>query len=273
MAALKRRGKKTFLITAVCILAFATAVHFLGTNPLSKVLKTIFEPVQHGFAYISYRADKFKNFLWEMDEYKKQNDELIKRVDELEKQNKDAAQYRNENEQLQSILELKNSINDYTTVAAAVIGYSSESLYETLEINKGSLNGIKKGNSVITDKGIVGTVTETGPNWATVSSILNSDSATGVRVSRTGALGLIEGDASLSKKSLCRLSFVDSVSDIIIGDILETSGSGGIYPPGLSAGRIKEINSDNTGSLEYAEVEPAVDFSDLYAVIVINGMK
>ena len=57
-----------------------------------------------------------------------------------------------------------------------------------------------------------------------------------------------------------------------MGDLLETSGSGGVYPAGLLVGAIREINSDAMGNLNYATVEPLVDFDKLYEVLVINGI-
>ena len=106
-----------------------------------------------------------------------------------------------------------------------------------------------------------------------VSSVINPDSAIGIRLSRTDSLGLVEGDAAVFGNGLCKLSFLDRNSNVIVGDLLETSGSGGIYPPGLLVGKVKDISSDNIGNLDFATVEPAVDFSKLYAVLVINGME
>lgn len=69
------------------------------------------------------------------------------------------------------------------------------------------------------------------------------------------------------------MTFIDKGANIIVGDLLETSGSGGIYPAGILVGAIREINSDNTGMLNYATVEPLVNFSRLYEVLVINGVS
>lgn len=273
MSFFKKRNVKAVVIIAVCLVVLAAVTRFSGSNPVSNILKTVFAPVQHGFSYISYKIDTLKNFIWEMDTYKEENEKLLTRINELEKQNRDIAQYREENEKLQALLELKDNIVDYTSLAASVIAYSSNNWYDTVEINKGTLNGVSVGNSVITNDGVVGIVTDVGPNWATVSSILNTGSATGIKVSRTGGIGVVEGDVSLLNEGLCKMTFLDRNSSIMIGDLLETSGSGGAYPPGIMVGKIKDIKSNNSGTLEYATVEPAVDFSKLYAVIVINGMK
>lgn len=273
MLFLKKRSFRFAVAVVVCMALLAAVVHFSGINPVSKVLRTVFAPVQNGFSYIAYKIDSLKNFIWEMDTYKEKNEELVARINELERQNRDTAQYREENEKLQALLELKKSIAEYTSLAASVISYSSNNWYASIEINKGTLNGVAVGNCVISNEGVVGTVTETGPNWAIVSSIMNTGTATGIRITRTGSIGIVEGDGELIQKGLCKMSFLDRNSNVIVGDLLETSGSGGVYPQGLMVGKVKDISSDNAGTLEYATVEPAVDFSKLYAVLVINGMK
>ena len=101
--------------------------------------------------------------------------------------------------------------------------------------------------------------------------LLNPDNAMGVKVSRTSDVAVVEGDSELYSQNYCKMTFIDKGSNLIIGDILETSGSGGIYPAGLSVGVIREINSDAMGNLNYATVEPLVDFNKLYEVLVING--
>ena len=269
----RKKGSKYTIITICCVVVFYFVTHFWGVNPVSKIIKTIFLPFGSGISYISYKAESLRDFLWEMDAYRKQNEELTKKVNELELQNKDTEQYRAENDKLHRLLELRDGMKSYTSLAAKVVAYSSNNWYDTLEINKGALNGVSVGNCVITDSGVVGTVIETGPNWATVSSVINPDSAVGIRVSRTDSLGLVEGDFNLADKGLCKLSFIDRNSNVIVGDLLETSGSGGVFPPGLLIGKVKDISSDNTGNLDFATVEPAVDFSKLYAVLIINGME
>ena len=270
---LKKKGIKAVVVAVCFVLLFYFITHFIGANPVSKTIKSVFLPFARGVSYVSYKVSSFRDFLWEMDAYKKQNDELIKRVNELELQNKSTEQYRNENEKLHRLLELQDSMTEYTSLAAKVVAYSANNWYDTLEIDKGALNGISVGNCVVTDAGVVGSVIEVGLNWATVSSVINPDSAIGIRLSRTDSLGLVEGDAAVFGNGLCKLSFLDRNSNVIVGDLLETSGSGGIYPPGLLVGKVKDISSDNIGNLDFATVEPAVDFSKLYAVLVINGME
>ncbi len=267
----RKKGVRIAAIVTAAVLLCALFAHFGGANPVSKVLRTVFSPFQSGTAYITNKVKGTVDFIIEMNSYKDENERLIKEINELKKQNRDVTNYREENERLTEILDLQNSLDGYSTVAASVIAYSSNNRYDTIQISKGSLAGVAVGNAVITPDGVVGKVTETGPTWSIVSTILNPDNAMGVKVSRTGDVAVVEGDEEIYDKNYCKMTFIDKGSNLITGDLLETSGSGGLYPPGLSVGAVREINSDAMGNLNYATVEPMVDFNKLYELLVING--
>jgi rod shape-determining protein MreC len=267
----KKKGVQVAAAVTAAVLLLVAIAHFGGSNPVSTVLRTVLSPFQNGVAYISHKVTDAFDFVTEMSSYKTENENLVRDMNELKKQNKDITNYREENERLRELLELKESLDGYSSVAATVIAYSSNNWYDTIQINKGSLSGVKIGDAVVTPDGVVGKVVETGPTWSVVSTILNPDNAMGVKVSRTGNVAVVEGDNELCTQSYCKMSFIDKGSNLIVGDLLETSGSSGIYPPGLLVGSIREISSDATGTLNYATVEPMVDFDRLYDVLVINS--
>lgn len=268
----RKRGVQVAAIVTAAVLICAAIAHFGGANPVSKVLRTVFSPFQNGVAYITNKVKDTTDFIREMKSYKDENERLISEINELKRHNKDVTNYREENERLKETLDLSQSMDGYSTVAASVIAYSSNNWYDTIQISKGSLAGVAVGNAVITPDGVVGKVVETGPTWSVVSTILNPENAMGVRISRTSDVAVVEGDDELYSQSYCKMTFIDKGSNLIVGDLLETSGSGGVYPAGLLVGAIREINSDAMGNLNYATVEPLVDFDKLYEVLVINGI-
>ena len=268
----RKRGVQVAAIVTAAVLICAAIAHFGGANPVSKVLRTVFSPFQNGVAYITNKVKDTTDFIREMKSYKDENERLISEINELKRQNKDVTNYREENERLKETLDLSQSMDGYSTVAASVIAYSSNNWYDTIQISKGSLAGVAVGNAVITPDGVVGKVVETGPTWSVVSTILNPENAMGVRISRTSDVAVVEGDDELYSQSYCKMTFIDKGSNLIVGDLLETSGSGGVYPAGLLVGAIREINSDAMCNLNYATVEPLVDFDKLYEVLVINGI-
>ena len=185
-------------------------------------------------------------------------------------ENRSREDYINENKRLKELLALKDGMTESKTVTARVISYEPDSWYDTVVINKGENAGISKGNAVITGLGVVGKVTQTGRNWARVSTIISISDSVGVKLSRTGDIGVVSGDALLAEDKLCKLEYMSNDKGLITGDVLLTSGLGGIYPSDLTVGKITEINADSAGNLDYAIVEPSVDFSSLYEVLVIT---
>ncbi len=266
-----KKWRITIIVIAIIAAASFVLEHFMGENPITVGIRTVTSPIRTGFSYIAGEITGFRDFIIDMRAYKADNERLEAENIELKRQNRDVAVYREENERLKALLDLQDSMTQYSTVAARVIAYSDSNWYDTVEINKGAVNGISVGNAVITPEGVVGRVTEVGPTYSVVTTLLDPSAAIGIRISRTGGNGLVEGDEQLSRQMQCQLTFLDRSTPVIIDDVVETSGTGGIYPPGLVIGTIINISADSTGSLINAVVSPAVEFDSLQDVLVING--
>lgn len=267
---------KAVIITGAAVAAAAAvgiASHIIGFNPINNAVRAILSPFQTGVSYVGDKIEGMVEFVWEMDSYREENERLSAELLEQQSALRDVTQYREENERLRSLLDLQQSLTSFSSVAAPVIGYSENAYYDKIEIGKGTINGISEGNTVISGEGVVGIVTEVGANWAMITTMINEDNAMGVRIVRTGDIAVLEGDRELSEKGLCKMTFVDASVNIIVGDLIETSGSGGIYPSGLQVGSITEIKSDNMGQIDYAAIKPNVDLKSLHEVLVINGVN
>lgn len=242
-------------------------------NPASKLLNTAFAPIYGAAEKAVAPIRQFVGYLEKAPEYEKQIEQLKKENNALEIENKSREEYIKENKRLKELLDLKEGLSDYETVTARAVSYEPNSWYDTFMIDKGSSDNIKKGNVVITDMGVAGKITEIGSNWARVSTVLNTSESVGVKLSRTNDVGVVSGDAGLAKDKQCRLEYLSNDKNLIKGDILVTSGLGGVYPAGLMIGRVVEIKKDSAGNLEYGVVEPGTDFSSIYEVIVITYDK
>ena len=265
---------KGFIAVIVVTLITAAATAFFGSadNAVASGIRTIFSPVQTVVSGAASSIDRFRIFVMEMHGYKEENERLVSEIKELQKQNRSIEEYAKENDRLRNLLMFKEELT-YNTVAAEIISYEPNNWYDTIVINRGTNDGLAVNNAVLTADGVVGKISEVGPNWARVTSILNTDNAMGVKVSRTGDIAVVEGDAVLSNDQQCKMTFIDKGATMIVGDLLETSGSGGIYPAGLKVGNIVDIKQDNAGILEYAIVEPSADFDNLYEVLVITDFE
>ncbi len=271
MSFFKNKIVITIIIILSAVLIAAGVLQIAGgTNYLTNIVGVILSPAQSAASWVSSSIDELAVSIWEMRSYKEENERLVNEINTLKKEARSVESYKAENERLKELLDIKNTqMSEYNTIASRIISYEPNNWSETIVIDKGLKHGVKEGSVVVTGGGVVGQVTEAGTTWSRVSAIINLDNALGVRVIRTGDPAIVEGDSELSRTGNCRMSFISKDTSIIVGDLLETSGLGGIYPAGMMVGTIVRINSDSTGTLQYAEVQPVVDFNNLYEVLVI----
>lgn len=270
----EKHKKRIILGCIILVISIFMALATLQKNSASifeNAFNTLFSPIQKVASGMSDGVGGFFNYLLEMQDYKETNSELAKRVAEMEQKYRSAEEYRAENEQLRALLELKESaFEEYTSTGAKVIGWSSDNWYNTYTIDKGSMHGIAAQDTVVTEMGLVGQVQEVGLNWARVTTVIDTGSTVGVCVVRTGDVAMLDGDAELGKDGCCKLNFVNKEAEIVVGDLVETSGLGDVFTKGIHVGRVKELHADSTGANQYAVIEPAVDFAKTRYVLVLK---
>lgn len=190
----------------------------------------------------------------------------------LDKQVRDTEGLTQENQELRAMLNLMKTESKLDLVAAQVIAKDPSNWYSSFTINKGSNDGILKNQPVLTaNKELIGQVYKVGSNWAEIITILDPDSGVGSMIERSKDLGVVEGDTALLQQGLCRIGYLARDTDIKIGDYIETSGMGGVYPKGLLIGTVLEIGEDHTNMSKYATVQPAVSIGKLSQVCVLTG--
>ena len=117
---------------------------------------------------------------------------------------------------------------------------------------------------------LVGVVAEVGENWATVRTLVDSDTEMGGQLARTGGAAILEGDFALMGEGRLKLTYLPENSELIAGDLVTTSGRGGVYPAGLVAGHVEEVRTDASGMTRYAVIAPETDLAGLQQVFVIT---
>lgn len=265
--------RKRALIVLTCLIAVTTVFSIIarsGNNPAANLVNTMLSPVQSFAADITNPAKNFLSYLREIKNFRNENEILKSELETLKKESRNQEEYKKENIRLKKLLQLTDDLAGCETVPAKIISYEPGNWFHTLMINKGSNQGIKVSDVVMTESGLIGKISEVGFNWAKVSTILDSGNSVGIKLSRTGDVGITEGDAELLKSRRFKLDYISKETAVINGDLLETSGLGGIYPPGLSVGQVEEIQLDNTGELVKGIIKPAVDFDNIYEVVVVT---
>ncbi len=178
-----------------------------------------------------------------------------------------------ENERLRNYLGMKDRYPSFTMEEGMVIDHSSGNYITTFTINRGSVHGIEVNMPVVTADGIVGMVKEVGLNYCKVYTIIETATAVGAYVERSGAGVIVNGDYSMKFDGLCKLEYADPKTDIREGDTILSSGRGSVYPAGLKIGTVTKIEIDEYNRMLEVTIKPAVDMSDLRWVMVITGYE
>lgn len=197
-----------------------------------------------------------------------ENAKLRRRLQKAERERDRLRTLDIENRHLRALLALKDDNPKMKQLPARVIGSGASLAARTLRIDQGALDGVKRGMPVIAGQGVVGLIQQTA--WTTSAVLLIADEQVScrARVVRTRAQGLVRG-LGLSPGFELQLLEVLRFDDIEIGDRIETSGLGGVFPKGLPIGEVREVRVETEAQRRVAQIVPYVDFARLEKVMVV----
>jgi rod shape-determining protein MreC len=139
------------------------------------------------------------------------------------------------------------------TLVAEIVRVDLDPFRQRVLVNKGSKDGVFRGQAALDANGIFGQVTRAGPVSAEVILISDPEHAIPVQVNRTGARSIALGTG---RSGLLSLPYLPQNADVVAGDLLVSSGLGGVYPPGYPVGRVTTVNRDAGQPLLAVEAEP-----------------
>lgn len=194
-----------------------------------------------------------------------ENRRLEEKVAALERDLSRLREVERENETMRSLLAFRER-EAWSGVAALVIGRDVRNWYQSVVIDKGAADGVKKDAAVVSPRGVVGKVIEVSPHSSRVLLLIDGNSRVGgvLQSSRLG--GIVQGVSA----STLVINYLPRRQEIAPDELVVTSGLGQLYPPGLPIGRITRVYSEKFGLYQYADVEPAADFDRLDQVMVIE---
>ncbi|MDY5162788.1 rod shape-determining protein MreC [Leuconostoc citreum] len=176
-----------------------------------------------------------------------------------------------ENRSLKKQLGLQATLTDYKTVSAVTISRSPTTWQSQLVINKGTNTGLKKGMPVLSGAGIIGRISEVNTTNAKVALISDtSEDANRFAITIKGGSGDVNGIVTgfNREKNQLIMGQVTSDSTIKSGDLVETSGLGGVIPAGLYVGKVARVTKDDYGLSKRIYIEPTADLGNITTVMV-----
>ena len=280
---MRRKPKFTFparflliLLTLCCVgLVYVSFILNISGGPLNTIAGYVFIPMQRGINYvglwISDKADNLKDLRDVMEE----NAALKVQVDELTSELNTIKLEQYELDNLRELLELDQKYPSYEKVAASVIGKDAGNWFSIFTIDKGSKDGIQVDMNVIAGSGLVGIVTDVGPNYAKVRSIIDDLSKTSGMLLTTSDRCIVHGDLQEmnSNQNILFSELKDSDDKAAVGDPIVTSHISDKYLQGILIGYINTLEVDSNNLTKSGTVTPAVDFEHISEVLVILDKK
>ncbi|MDY3618616.1 rod shape-determining protein MreC [Agathobaculum sp.] len=258
---------------AICLLSALYSLVTGNASPVSKLVGIVTTPLQKVGSGIGGLFGKGHDYFFEFDELKAENEQLKKQVRDMEQQVRDAAVALEENAQLRQQAGMPARSRDLTLQTAEVIGRNPGDWAATLTLDKGSSNGVKVNDMVQTEDGMVGYVSQVAPNYCEVTTVVDIEMQCGALVTRTREAAIAEGNYDLMTEGNLRLSYLKENADVVIGDTVETSGGGGVFPKGIMIGTVESVLPEENGISYYAVIKPFVNVDMVTNVSIITSFN
>lgn len=280
---IKKKGEKftipskylLFVLTCLCTvlmaLTFSTDVF---NQPLNTAVGYVVVPFQQGISKVGSWLSNRKDELVQIRQLLEENVRLQQQLDEVLVENTQLQQEKSELSRLRELYLLDNQYDEYHKVGARIIARDSGNWYSVFEIDKGADDGLKVDMNVIASGGLVGRISEVGPNWAIVTSVIADNSNVSAKTLNSSDTMTVTGDLKTMQDGVIRFSqLIDSQDGVAVGDKVVTSHISDKYLPNILIGTIHTINRDSNNLTKSGYLTPAVDFEHLEEVLVITDMK
>lgn len=270
MKPFKNKLAVTIVVLSVAFLGIIIFSVKSNSSIISSGVGSVISPLQK----IIYNAnDKLKesfDFFINFSKVKQENEELAAKNAELENKLVEYNRMKDENTTLREMFDYSQANQNYNYLGCNIVGYSGGNISNGYVIDKGTNDGVKKDMIVITPQGLVGKVTKSESSYSIVQTILNENIAVASMVESTReTTGILQGATDNKNKNLAVLSNIPIDSEIKEGDVILTSGLGGMYPKEIRIGEVVSVEIDTVGIMKKAVVKPYVDFNKLEGLFVV----
>ena len=267
----KTSSFRVLLIAVVVLLVLFIYTATAGGSFLASLLGFVSSPMQSIATDVTGNVTEFLDLDgYSKDELKELVGVLQEEKAQLEDQMVDYETLKQENDQLKTQLGLEEEEPENELRAASVIGRDPNDVFYGFSIDQGTLSGVTQGAPVITDKGLVGVVTQAYATTSKVACLLSEDVKVAAWSPKRQESGVITSDIATAGTGLLRLSYLSGSTQVQEGDIITTSGEGGSYPQGLKIGTVQSVEKSENDTPQYAVIRPFEDLTTVKEVFVIT---
>jgi len=263
------KARTVFLLAltlAVCLVLLTIQSRGRG-DIAADAVAVVMTPVQKGLAAIHRGAVGLWTTYLDWKAVRAENHRLREEVRRLRVESLAVSETQEENRRLRRLLELKARL-PIQTLPGEIIAREWGGWVRSLTVNRGRGDDVRRLTAVISPDGLVGRVVDVRPGSAVVQVLTDPASTVGGHVLRTRTPGIVEGDprGTLRFKYMAR-----DGTDLQVGDVVVSSGQGGIFPRGIPIGRVRAIDDRGAALFHYAALSPVVDYARIDEVLLVTG--
>jgi len=266
----------SFYVFISLVIVSIALLLFSGGNFIFHLKNTglsLFSGVRGGIYEFSSAVSRTVLSVKELANLRKEYAELLKQLERYEELERSSAEIYQENNRLREQLGFAQSLR-YKRIPAQISGRDPFNLFSAVVINKGSFAGVKRDMTVVAwqngTQALVGKVIQIGAFESLVMPVFDNNAYVASRLSVTRYDGLVEGQGNQDTPLLMRQVPKRARDEINKGDIVVSSGIGGIYPADINIGRVNNIFSPEYETTLEIEIIPMIDFSRLEYVFLIE---
>lgn len=260
----------TLIVVIILIVLIGTTSGSRNASFPESAAGSVLAPVENFINGITISVSHFFERIFVPSDAEKENETLQEQVLQLQEQVQQLEEAERENERLKGLLNSAENLQGYKPVVASITAMDPSNYFDMFTINAGRNQGIQKDMAVTDGYGVVGRIVEVGANYSKVMTIMDARSSISALVERTRDKGVVKGDAVLAKDAgLCQIYYLPFDTDLVPGDVIITSGMGGVFPKGMVIGEVAEVSRETSNSEKNATIKPAADFRHLEEVMVL----
>jgi rod shape-determining protein MreC len=253
-------------IAVVCLLLLTLQMRgytVLATDALAVVTT----PIQSALARVNRSAVGVWSTYQDWKNVRAENRRLREEAQQLRVEALQVNETVEENRRLRRLLALKEAM-PLETLSGEIIAREWGGWVRSLTVNRGRSDHVTRLTAVIAPDGLIGRVVDVRPGSSVVQVLIDPASTVGAHAVRTRTAGIVEGDprGTMRFKYMAR-----DGSGLQVGDLVVTSGSGGLFPRGIPIGRVRAIDDRGSALFHYAQLTPSVDFARIDEVLLVVG--
>ena len=277
---MRRRNLKTkhILIIIIIIVIIILAIFSFTLkedkqpNKFESLIKdtvtSVSKVVSYPFKWVFNKIDDYKELVNIREKYQ----DILPEVDRIDSLMSENAELRKQLESMKEELDIDYTINEYDFLNATVISRNISYWYNTITIDKGSYNGVEVDMVVVNSQGLIGKIVSTTTFTSEVKLLTTSDTNNKISVAISSnnkkLYGLIK-EYNYNNNYL-EVEGISNTESVSIGDLVYTSGLGGVFPSGILIGKVSKIETDEYDLAKIINVSPIADFDDINYVAILK---